>query len=241
MRKAVYLALFFSFIAAAFSAQSFDGIYMKNYEVRGGAKLKGAHTYLFNGTIVRDDSVTLGFKVAYKSDSAKFVIKYVIDQDTMTIGYNAAKAWTFAPELSSGIIEIPEKSVKEAYNLNIKPIIEFCAILDYYKNEKYKFKVTENEMLDSVPQIKLQCEKDQNSDIVYIDPNTFLVSKIFKTITIGERMLPVGISLNDYRKIGDLMFPFEVSTMDGLNRVNYIKLENMEIDLPLPDDLFDGR
>jgi hypothetical protein len=79
------------------------------------------------------------------------------------------------------------------------------------------------------------CYFDINSDfIVYIDPSTHLPT-MMRDVSILSN--PIVFIFNEYRKRGSVNIPF-VEIAEGLGRKSETRLLSMDVDVAIPDSVF---
>ena len=237
------ILLLFVAINVAFAGESFNGIYKKNLAARGGEEaVKGAVTYIIEGELIREDSVSFNFRAAYKRPKS-IIVEYYQEGDTSALGFDGKLAWTIMPALSHSVIKLPESAANEATSLTVKPIIDYFNRLDYYKSISADVKVSEFiNPIDSLPQYRLICpDKNSEAEIICVNKSDNQISQINTNMTVGGKTIPVSISLNDYQKCvgGDLVLPHHIKIISGSNAVAELNVTLFELNPELSDIIFE--
>lgn len=239
--KAVLLFVFVFGITIAQSKESFADIYSKNVNARGGAEI--AHsmkTCIYGGELIREDSISFYFRIAYKSPN-KMIVEYYHEGDTIAVGYNGVKGWTLMPRIAFQAIELPASAIDEATTLTINPILKYFNRLDLYTNSKSQIKISNKRLGDTVEQYTLICRTNKNNaeESISINQTDWLVSRVNTMMNLFGETVPASVAISNYRMIDSTMIPFHVKITSGNSSIVEVKLSYMEINPELEDIIFE--
>ena len=238
--KAIVLLVFLFGITIAESKDSFSDIYSKNVQARGGAEVaKSLNTFIYGGELIRGDSLTFHFRIAYKLPN-KMIVEYYYGEDTIAVGYDGITAWTLMPKFGYQAVELPVSAINEATTLTINPILKFYNRLDQYAN-KSKIKISDMDILDSIPQYTMICRDNQNDteETISVNQTDFLVSTVKTMVNVSKKNLPATVKLADYRMIDSAMIPFHVKIFGEKASIVEVKLSYIELNPKLEDIIFE--
>jgi len=109
-----------------------------------------------------------------------------------------------------------------------------------YKTKGTQIELVGKEDLDSKPVYRLKLT-NKNGDVrsYLIDASTFLTAKWEGIRKIGDRELPWGCALSDYREIEGLKYPFKIDQgSPGTDFQQTLTIEKIEIDPKMDESHF---
>lgn len=222
MRKTAVFALA-AVIALAAAAPSFgqdvQKVLDKMIEAQGGRKaIQAAQDTTMTGTMELIPMGLTGSFTRYQKEPDKFRQDIEVMGMVITQAYDGKTAWMINPQTGAAE-ELPEAMAKSM----VRESQGNDALLDPAK-VGITYKLLPNETVNGVSYVVLQqVMKDGYASTLLLDPKTYLPA-----ITRGKSMNQAGAevdsetTLSDYRKVGDLMVPHQISVKQ--EGTDYVRL-----------------
>ena len=217
MNRMKFLAAGAAVVALAVSsaaAQTAEEIVGRYQAAMGGlAKLKALETVKMSGKTVVGGGQEVPFRLERKRPSS--VRSELEFMGTLNVqAFDGETAWQFMPVMGMTEPEaFPPEDSKEA-----RDQADFDGPLVDWKEKGVKLEYLGKETWDSRECHKLQVtEKDGGVRVYYLDGTTFLIARETAKAQTQEGERDVEVIYRDWRDVGGLKFPFEMSSgvVDG--------------------------
>lgn len=106
--------------------------------------------------------------------------------------------------------------------------------------DRYSISLKGGEDLNGNPVVVLHLTDSEGPPMdVYIDTHTFFIVKVTGYFRMPDgRSTALSALFSDFRKVGDIMFPFRITNYAGGYKIASIKMKFYRINPPIPDSLF---
>jgi outer membrane lipoprotein-sorting protein len=151
----------------------------------------------------------------------------------MITTYDGVKGYMVNPMTgSSAPVEIPQDEVSKIQNNNMF----INALANYLKEGKLTLLGEEN--VNNKPAYKIKAEIDGlNSTIMYIDKDTYLLTKSSATVSQNGMSMTVESYPSDYKEVNGLIVPMKTTSIaQGMDIV--MVFDKVEVNVPMDDSIF---
>jgi len=233
--------LFFATLVCLFplpmAAQTADEIVKKALDARGGInKIKAVESERISGKVSfshgLEGTIVLELKRSHKLHS-----EIIVEGQKILRVYDGKSAgWTVNPFEENK--DVQAMSAEELKGMPDEADLD-GPLVDY-KTKGTQIELVGKEDLDSKPVYRLKLT-NKNGDVrsYLIDASTFLTAKWEGIRKIGDRELPWGCALSDYREIEGLKYPFKIDQgSPGTDFQQTLTIEKIEIDPKMDESHF---
>ena len=151
----------------------------------------------------------------------------------MITTYDGVKGYMVNPMTgSSSPVEIPQDEVSKIQNNNMF----INSLANYLKEGKLTLLGEEN--VNNKPAYKIKAEIDGlNSTLMYIDKDTYLLTKSSATVSQNGMSMTVESYPSDYKEVNGLIVPMKTtSSAQGMDIV--MVFDKVEVNVPMDDSIF---
>lgn len=231
------------FIFTNISAQSADEIINKYFENTGGVDNWNALTGVKFESIVKDNDMDIpSTRIALK-DGRVLMIFQIQDKEIVQIAFDGKETWG-----DNFITNEAEKNGAESTKNMIRDARDFPHPLLTYNKNGYSVEYIGKEQVVDNEYYKLKFNKDKqvvdnqeldNIKYYYFNIETYLIEILESEIQTGKLKGKITRDVfSDYRKVGDLQYPFSITrTIEGMNSTE-IKITSIELNPEVNDSDF---
>lgn len=166
-----------------------------------------------------------------KPDKVKTITNF--NGQEIISSFDGTKGYTINPMAgSTTAVEMTPEEAKQAQNNNV-----FKNTLENYLKEG-KLTLLGEENVNNKPAFKVKADIDGvNSTTMFIDKESYLLTKSSTNITQGGMPMTVDSYPSDYKEIEGLIFPMKTtSSAQGMDFV--IVYDKVEVNVPMDDSIF---
>lgn len=151
----------------------------------------------------------------------------------MISSFDGTKGYMINPMAGSTTpVEMSAEEAKQIQNNNMF----VNTLANYLKDGKLTLMGEEN--VNSKPAFKVKADIDGvNSSVMFIDKDTYLLTKTTATISQGGQSMTVDSYPSDYREVSGILLPMKTtSSAQGMDIV--MVFDKVEVDVPMEDSIF---
>lgn len=215
-----------------------EGMIKKNLRARGDIdSLQNLKTFRIIGKI-ETEGTEFPMVYYYKSPDKYRIQIDLMGQSGITV-FNGDEGWIVDPSQN---IFTPQK-LTDMDVASIKPMLN--CIFSFYSNQLINYE-TKGIKLDSLYQSTYEGKKvfnlafttPGNHHYIYtIDPNTYL--DFVHTVVLGSTNLTFNLKLMEFYSFNGIVFPRIIeSKVNNNQRLTKVKIENIQVNNPIEDNLF---
>ena len=212
------------------SAQTVDEIVAKNLAAKGGLeKLKGIQTLRSTGSM---SSQGRNVSVVFTSKRPNMTRQEIVmNGQTMLMVFDGTVARMINPMVSPTAVDMPSESldmIKDQSDID-GPLIDYKA-----KGSQIDFVSTDTVEGKKVLHLRVRRKQMPEQD-VFLDATTYLEWKVTTTVP-GSGVFET--IFGDYRTVEGMTMPFSIKTLAAGMTVSEMKLDKIEVNIPLNDAVF---
>ncbi len=218
------------------SSTKVEQLLRKNLAARGGeAAWSRVNTLMFKGEM----DAGQGMQVPYVMDlkrGRKVRVEIIFQGQTAIQTYDGKTGWKLRPFLGRHEAEpfTPDESMKAGWNADLD------GLLIGYEARGTHIDLEGEDKVEGHKAYKLKLTtKDGQIRHVWLDAETYLEIKLEGMRRLDGKMKTADTFLRDYRTVDGVKIPFVYETAtDGVKNTGTIHVENVEVNPPLEDALF---
>jgi outer membrane lipoprotein-sorting protein len=234
MRQHTFISILLAFAVISFvDAQDLDKVLKMHYKAVGQKKLEKVNTIQASGnaSVMQMENP---FKMMTKRPN-KLLVTFEFQGSQIKQAYDGETAWIINPFMGSdNAVEItgPEGD-------GLRESADMDGLLWNYKEKGHQLELEGSGEEDgkSVFILKLT-KKTGNTDYYYIDQESYLVYKQKSKSFLNGVEVEVETFLSDYRDVEGCMMPFQTTQRADGQEIMNLKLNKVELNVPLDDALF---
>ena len=219
-------------------AQTADQIVAKHLQALGGtAALKNIKTMRITGKMIAGQDMEMPMTIEIKKPSMMRMEVNAMGQSMIQV-LNGKDSWMVNPMMGS---TEPTPMPAEMIEQSEGQAAQYEGILVNYKERGATLELKGKEKQDGadVYQLKL-VEKKGQENTLFLDANSYLVSKTISKAKIQGMDVTVTIKMSDYKVVSGLKFAHTLDiVMDGMPMGNsQMLLEKIEVNVPVDEGRF---
>ena len=227
LKKSALFTVLFIMITLFVRAQTGEEILDKSIKAAGGYEtIKNIKTTIAHMSM---NIQGMDLKMAVYFKKPAFRTETDMMGQKMIMAFDGQKGW-MTNVAQGGVTDLPEdaiKQMKEQAEISNNPLIQ-------YKEPGAKIEKLGKEKVDEKTCFKLKLtNKNEESIIVYIDSEDFLLRKVERT----DNGNASEIKLQDYRKVGDILVPY-LYAIKAQGMDMELKMDKFEVNPQVEDSLF---
>ena len=209
-------------------------ILRKHYEAIGGDEAwKAVETLKFTGSMYTKDAT---FKTAgiYKRPNICRV-DYQSGRLYFMEAYDGEVAWQMNPPSRTGPEILKGKRAKEMMDT-----CDFDGLLIDHEKKGHKIRYLGSEEIEDRRALLLEVKSSSgNTDIYYLDDETYLPFMVKGKTTIQDQTVDTTIKISEYLEIQNIKIPFSYEfIVDGNPSSESLKIKTIELNSEFDDDIF---
>ncbi|HLN21010.1 MAG TPA: hypothetical protein VK213_07960 [Bacteroidales bacterium] len=230
--KKVLFAITGLLLAATINAQSLEEIVNRYSKANMFDKLAKLSTMKITAKMSMPSmGVELPMQLWMKNPDKIRQVTSFNGQDIIS-AFNGTKGYTINPMAGSSTpVEMSATEVKQA-KVNM---VFRNTLMESFKAGKLTLMGEEN--VNNKPAFKIKADLEGIPAIIYIDKETYFVSKQSITANQGGMSVTVDTYPSDYKEVNGIIMPTKTSTsLQGMDAV--ITYEKIEVNIPMEDSIF---
>ena len=194
-------------VAAPLAGQSLDDIVARSIEARGGQeKILALQSVRMTGQMILGESLEAPFSWEWKRPG-KFRVELTLQGKTAIQAFDGKQAWMVAPFAGKLEPELLSAEVTRA----MASEADFDGHLVNHEAKGHKLSLLPDGEVNGVKVHRVLAELDTGNLFLYsLDAETFLVVQTESRTFLGETQVESVSLFADYRKVGDLLFPYSL-------------------------------
>lgn len=216
---------------AILSAQSLDEIVKKHSQANKYEKIAGLSTIKITAKMSMM-GMDVPMEMWMKNPNKIKTVTNFNGQEMIT-AFDGVKGYTVNPMSGSTTpVEMSAAEIKQTQNNNM-----FKNTLESYLKEG-KLTLMGEENVNNKPAFKIKADVDGvNSAIMFIDKESFLLTRTTATINQGGQAMTVDSYPSDYKEISGIILPMKTtSSAQGMDIV--LVFDKVEVNVPMEDSIF---
>lgn len=213
------------------NAQNVDEILHKHFETINIVEKDKIESLKYIGMSIQKGKEFSFIQLIKKPDKNRMNV--LMMGDTMVQAYDGEKGWMIAPWLGSK--KAQELSAKESEALLDQ--VDLNGSLYKWRSKGYKLELIGKEEINNSKVYKLKLTKKlKDISIYFIDIKTYLLHKIVSMT--DENKVISETQFSDYRKVGGIIFPFQIEIFANGELFNKILIQSVELNIEVEDSYF---
>lgn len=218
-------------IVTCMNAQSLEEIVKKFSAANKYDKLASLSTIKINAKMSMM-GMEIPMEMFMKNPDKVKSVTNVAGQEIITV-FDGKKGYMINPMTgNSSPVELTGAELKSAQNNNMFK----NTVAEYLKDGKLTLLGEEN--VNSKPAFKLKAALDEgNSAIMYIDKETYLLTKTTATVNQGGTQVTVDSYPSDYKEVNGVLFPMKTTSSTQMGDF-VMTFDKVEVNVPMEDSIF---
>ena len=225
------------FFASGINAQELDlnQIVTKYFETIGQDNVNLIETVMATGTNIQFGQET-SFRQIQKRPDRAYMEVLLADGQIIKQGYNGISGWMLASWMNAAepveLLGPDLKTVKDMGNIE--------GDLWNWQEKGHKLTLTGTQELAGKQVYRLKLAKaDGDIDEMYIDTQSFILSKMLRKTSINGSEVELEIYYDDYRNIDGVLLPFKIEQRFNNQTGMVINIKEIKFNMEVDDKIFD--
>ena len=225
------------FFASGINAQELDlnQIVTKYFETIGQDNVNLIETVMATGTNIQFGQET-SFRQIQKRPDRAYMEVLLADGQIIKQGYNGISGWMLASWMNAAepveLLGPDLKTVKDMGNIE--------GDLWNWQEKGHKLTLTGTQELAGKQVYRLKLAKaDGDIDEMYIDTQSFILSKMLRKTSINGSEVELEIYYDDYRSINGVLLPFKIEQRFNNQTGMVINIKEIKFNIEVDDKIFD--
>jgi outer membrane lipoprotein-sorting protein len=225
------------FFASGINAQELDlnQIVTKYFETIGQDNVNKIEIVVATGTNIQFGQET-SFRQIQKRPDRAYMEVLLADGQIIKQGYNGISGWMLASWMNAAepveLLGPDLKTVKDMGNIE--------GDLWNWQEKGHKLTLTGTQELAGKQVYRLKLAKaDGDIDEMYIDTQSFILSKMLRKTSINGSEVELEIYYDDYRNIDGVLLPFKIEQRFNNQTGMVINIKEIKFNLEVDDKIFD--
>lgn len=226
-----------AFLVYSVTAQEMDldQIVIKYFETTGQDNVNKIETAVATGTNIQFGQET-SFRQIQKRPDKAYMEVLLADGQIIKQGYNGISGWMLASWMNAAepvqLLGPDLKTIKDMGNIE--------GDLWNWQEKGHKLILTGTQELAGKQVYRLKLTKaDGDIDEMYIDTQTFILSKMLRKTSINGFEVELEIYYDDYRNIEGVLLPFKIEQRFNNQTSMVINIKEMKFNIEVDDKIFD--
>lgn len=212
-----------------------EEIITKYFETIGQDKINKIETAIATGTSVYFGQET-SFKQIQKRPDKAYMEVLLVDGQIIKQGYNGASGWMLASWMNAvepvQLVGPDLKTIKDMGNIE--------GDLWNWQEKGHKLVLAGRQEVAGKSAYQLTLTKaDGDIDEMYIDTESFLLSKMIKRTSINNSEVEVEVYYDDYRNIDGILLPFKIEQRFNSQQGMLVNIKEIKFNIEVDDKIFD--
>jgi hypothetical protein len=184
------------------------------------------------GTMIQQDAMPV--KIT-RMRPDKYVMEFDIQDITAWQAFDGTTAWMTAPWTGNPKPQVmPEDRARD-----MKTRADFYGVLVNWKEKGHLVELVGRDTVEMAPVYKLKVtKKDGGIEYLYIDLQTFLISKRMYNRIVRGNEVAMENYYRDYREVEGIMYAYTNDTHFGGQPYNSLQIETIELNKPVEEKIF---
>ncbi len=240
MKKSKIICLFIcmsAFLCTSVDAQDDDleGIVAKYFEMIGQDNRNKIETAVATGTSLYFEQET-SFRQIQKRPDKAYMEVLLADGQIIKQAYNGVSGWMLASWMNAvepvELVGPDLKTIKDMGNID--------GDLYNWKEKGHKLILAGRQEVAGKPAYQLTLTKaDGDIDEMYIDVNSYLLSKMIRKTSINNSEVEVEVYYDDYRNIDGVLLPFKIEQRFNSQQGMEVNIKEIKFNIEVDDKIFD--
>jgi hypothetical protein len=225
-----------AFLFTGVNAQDIDmdGIVAKYFETIGQDSINKIETAVATGTTLQFGQETAFRQIQKRPDKAYMEV-LLVDGQIIKQGYNGISGWMLASWMNAAEpVELVGPDLK-----TIKNIGNIEGDLWNWREKGHKLILVGKENLAGKQVYLLTLTKaDGDIDEMYIDTDSYLLSKMVRKTSINNSEVEVEVFYDDYRNIDGILIPYRVEQRFNSQQGMVVTIKEIKFNIEVDDNIF---
>jgi outer membrane lipoprotein-sorting protein len=237
--KISLLICFPAFLSVSINAQD-DDVYMdtivaKYFKAIGQDNINKIETAVATGTTLQFGQET-SFRQIQKRPDKAYMEVLLADGQIIKQGYNGISGWMLASWMNAAepveLVGPDLKTIKDMGNIE--------GDLWNWREKGYKLNLAGKQDMAGKQVYQLSLTKaDGDIDEMYIDANSYLLSKMIRKTSINNSEAEVEVFYDDYRNIDGILLPFQIEQRFNSQQGTLVTIKEIRFNIEVDDKIFD--
>lgn len=225
-----------AFLFTSVNAQDIDmdGIVAKYFETIGQDSINKIETAVATGTTLQFGQETAFRQIQKRPDKAYMEV-LLVDGQIIKQGYNGISGWMLASWMNAAEpVELVGPDLKTIKNMgNIE------GDLWNWREKGHKLILVGKENMAGKQVYLLTLTKaDGDIDEMYIDTDSYLLSKMVRKTSINNSEVEVEVFYDDYRNIDGILIPYRVEQRFNSQQGMVVTIKEIKFNVEVDDNIF---
>lgn len=212
-----------------------DQIVAKYFEAIGQDNINKIETALATGTSIYFGQET-SFRQVQKRPDKAYMEVLLADGQIIKQGYNGVSGWMLASWMNAAepveLVGPDLKTIKDMGNIE--------GDLWNWKEKGHKLILVGKQEMAGKPMYQLTLTKaDGDIDEMYIDEDSYLLSKMIRKTSINNSEVEVEVFYDDYRNIDGVLLPFKIEQRFNSQQGMVVNIKEIKFNIEVDDKIFD--
>jgi outer membrane lipoprotein-sorting protein len=212
-----------------------DEIVAKYFEAIGQENINKIETAVATGTTLQFGQET-SFRQIQKRPDKAYMEVLLADGQIIKQGYNGVSGWMLASWMNAAepveLVGPDLKTIKDMGNIE--------GDLWNWREKGYKLNLVGKQDMAGKQVYRLTLTKaDGDIDEMYIDTDSYLLSKMIRQTSINNSEAEVEVFYDDYRNIDGILLQFKIEQRFNSQQGTVVNIKEIKFNIEVDDKIFD--